>query len=356
MTIYYVDPGAGGNVSPYASWANAATNMQSALDLATTGGDVVYCRGTQTLTTAMLVKASGSLASRIMIIGCDASGVARAGQFTLDGNAASTYCLDLQSYDYLDLVNITCTDATSHGIKSDGSEALLYESVICHGNGGYGVFGNYLHRYIQAIKCKFYNNSGRGFLFGYDLDMWGCAVYGNGSHGIEGYFNYSTSINDSLFYENGGAGLYFRSGPRTGIIRGNVIADNTSHGIDTQAPQLRFGIIGNRITGNGGYGIVVTSATDAIFEDYNVFEGNSSGARSNIDAGLNSDDAPADDGFVNSATDDYNLKSGAELRNTELPITGQVSLWFSPGINPEEPTGGGGLSIVNTRRNSMIGR
>ena len=38
-------------------------------------------------------------------------------------------------------------------------------------------------------------------------------------------------------------------------------------------------------------------------------------ARDGIQAGPNSDDSPVDDGFVDSANDDYNVKEGAEIRN-----------------------------------------
>lgn len=89
MTTYYVDPLAAGS-NDGTSWTNAWTSIQSAFDTAVVG-DIVYCRGTQTVAARIDVDTnSGTNAGGfIKFVGCNASGTVDGTRFTIQGDGAN---------------------------------------------------------------------------------------------------------------------------------------------------------------------------------------------------------------------------------------------------------------------------
>ena len=74
MATYYCDPDAGG-ANDGTLWTDAWTTVQSGFDTAT-AGDIVYCRGTETLAAAIDVDTNaGTATSFIYFIGCNRTGM-----------------------------------------------------------------------------------------------------------------------------------------------------------------------------------------------------------------------------------------------------------------------------------------
>ena len=93
MATKYVDPAAGGSNNG-SDWTNAWTDIQSAFDTCV-AGDIVYCRGTQTLSVTIDVDTNSGddTSGFIKFIGCNASGVVDGTYFTINGNAGAYHGL-----------------------------------------------------------------------------------------------------------------------------------------------------------------------------------------------------------------------------------------------------------------------
>ena len=63
---------------------------------------------------------------------------------------------------------------------------------------------------------------------------------------------------------------------------------------------------------------------------------NDAGSNTNIEAGTDTEE-----GYTNVSGDDFNLRSDATLRATEIDLDGTNSYFVSAGIEPDEPVAGG---------------
>ena len=378
MATYYVDPAASG-LNNGTSWANAWTGMQLAID-GTNGtqpaaGDTIYMRGTETLTASIdMDGADGSAtAGHINWIGVNASGVDDGTRYVIDANNAATHCLDFSNYntDYQRLCNIELKNATSHGIDFagySGTDGLLCANLYVHNNGGGGV--NTYHNstyYSSFYHCRFENNSSHG-VEGEGLFVF-CSFIGNGGHGYSA--NYSpreTTFLSCVFHGNTLAGIGQRGRTSTTfryitrLIVGCVIDGNSDDGIEMVAAQ-GVNVIGNRITGNGGYG-VLSDATVNLYDQFRLaynympdtgqdrantggkYTGNpilihTNGSDTNQLSGTDTDA-----GYTAPASDNFNLTSSATFRAVEVDIDGTNKVYVTAGLDPEEPSGGGGTDAV----------
>ena len=320
---YYVDPAAGGD-NDGSDWTHAWVSVQSAFDTAT-AGETVYCRGTQTLGAVIDVDTnSGDTTSgNIHFIGCDAGGTARAGQFTLDGDEAVANALLFGAVNYITIENFTIVDTTNDGIDFGSALVTYVDFIKCIAEscGGCG-FMLYKSYYCKVISCIARNNDDEGFYYPYiNVYFINCLAYGNGGFGFCNIYNYNV-LYGCLAYENGDDGFHFSH--RSNCMINCVSADNNTGATGSGLRIIAGGnqlIINCRFTNNDSYGIEMDAAVDdSNYEDYNVFYDNDDNPRLNINSGLNSDDNPADNGFVDSATDDYNVKTGAEIRSTAIKL------------------------------------
>lgn len=371
MATYYVDPAASGSNNG-TSWADAWTGMQLAVD-GTNGtqpaaGDTIYMRGTETLTASIdMDGADGTKAAgHINWIGVNASGVEDGTRYVIDANNAATHCLDFSNYntDYQRLCNIELKNATSNGVDFagyNGADGLIGANLYIHDNGGKGV-GSAQNAtwYASFYHCRFENNSSHGFegegFFAF------CSFSGNGGHGYAS--NYSpreTIILNCVFHGNTLAGV--GQGSRTSgdfrfqadVVAGCVIDGNGDDGIEMpSARDAQF--IGNRITGNGGYGLVGGTTYHQFHLAYNYMpdtgqdRANTLGKYSANPIFIHVDGSDTnqlsgtdtDAGYTAPASDNFNLTSSATLRAVEVDIDGTNKGYVTAGLEPEEPSGGGG--------------
>ena len=319
MTSYYVDPAASGS-NTGADWTNAWTSLQSAADTAV-AGDIVYCRGTQTLTAAIDFDTNaGTSASIIEFIGVNSSGVQDGTKFTLDGNSVSTYCiLGNATPNYVNFHNFECENATSHGVYWSADGGIWFDSS-CHNNGGRGMsaYGSN----DTFVRCAFNNNSGGLYAY-YIQKYFFCSFIGNTGDGIMGYPG--QSVYGCIFADNGSDGLDVSGG--TQIVFNSVFDGNTRYGIDGVSNT----IIGNRFTNHsevGGAGFDANASLNTI--GYNYFENNTTNILNDTiskilldKAGVDTnkyDQSNTNQGYTSlaSGSEDYNLNSTATLRR--IPI------------------------------------
>jgi len=325
MSTYYVDPAAGG-ANNGTSWADAWADFQSAVDAAA-AGDTVYCRGTQTLSSVIndtSLNSGDTTSGHIKFVGCDAGGTARAGQFTLDGNNAVTRCLDMQSgVQRISFENFTFKRTTSASCvdvwKVQAYYWLFRQCVFELSGSSNGAQFAALQR-SHVDQCIFRNNGNAGvWCAGACTHFTHCAFYGNGNWGVTATYGFNT-VYGCLFYENAQGGLSLGGDVQT-IVNCAFDGGSGDDGLQT-GNRKEVLILGCRFTNNAGYGIGSSVAADeSKFQDWCVFYNNTAGAKENAwGGGLHSDESPADDGYVDADDDDYNIKSGAELRRVAVNL------------------------------------
>jgi len=314
---HYVWPSAGGS-DDGTSWEDAWVSLQSAFDNVS-AGDVVYCRGTETLSAKLDIDTTdGTAANPIIFIGCDSSGTPGDDVFTVDGDSTAQHCIDDSSKDYYHFYYFRFTGATSSCVDHGNSSHYGWRYDHClfddAGARGHNAYSSY---YGLHLHCVYRDNTDAG-IYWPGVNNWHafCLAEGNGKYGFFG--GTRSSYYGCLSYENTYEG--FLTGYGGSFFFNCVAADNSQDGIEISSNYNL--ILGCRICGNTLYGIYSDTSDPRNYEDYNVFEANSSGdyyqMTTENEHPSNSDYSPADDGFVDSANDDYNVKSGAEIRSTAI--------------------------------------
>lgn len=319
MTTYYVDPAAAGD-DDGTSWTDAWPSLQTAADTAV-AGDIVYCRGTQTLAAAIDfdTKAGTAAGGYIKFIGCNSSGNNDGTRFVLDGNSAATNCIVSGAIGWVWLENIECKNATGDGVVLNGSSAAwVLLNVISHDNGTSGCEANYPDDCI-FLKCAFYDNGSDGLR---ELDN--SAVVASSSHGNSGD-GFDTlracSFEMCAIYGNTGSGVV-DAGTNT-FTQCVFHANGTGISLGTVVGASCF--VGCRITGNTT-GMSVNAAQRAkLLNCY--FGGNTTDISGTYDA-LRNDGvdqntlagSDTDNGYVASASDDFNLAPGATGRSVAVEL------------------------------------
>lgn len=323
MATYYVDPAAAGN-DDGTSWTDAWTTLQRAID-GTNGtqpvaGDIVYCRGSETLAASVDVDGNSGNNSTgyIRYIGCNASGVVDGTRYVLDGNSAATYCLNC-STEFISFQNFEMTGATSHGVFQDVSTAdtFYFGNCYVHTNGGAGFYNNADATDGAYFNCIIANNTNQGIYRSHFNTIVLCSIYGNGDNGLDGSSGDGCFAALNVLADNGDndANATF---DKNWVFLNNVI-DGTGQsgaiGIQSQG-NGESTIIANRITNcSTGY----DNNNDVNVYGFNLFHNNTTdisnttGLFAAIDhAGNDSNrvDPDAGDGYNNAATMDYNLVAG----------------------------------------------
>lgn len=333
MATYYVDPAATG-LNDGSSWENAFTSLQTPATTAV-ASDIVYCRGTQQLSTGILLQASGhTISGLINFIGCNASGVDDGTRFVLDGNSVATNCLLSDGGSYSRFANFEIKGATANGVDDATSDSFTVTFINCkfHSNGGIGFDGA---SWVNAnfFKCVFINNGSHGCQCNYSGTgkYLFCSFLDNTGYGYYQYINvaYICVFIGCIFSGNStGASLDYG-----GWVMFNCIFDgNVAHGINSDFSGCYRGtlLVGNRITNNGSYGIY--DSTIGYFVGtaaFNFFDGNTNGAvngyvkldeGSFIENGVNTNLLTGTQGYVNAENGDYNLTADATMRRVAVTL------------------------------------
>lgn len=360
MATYYVDPAAGG-ANDGSDWTNAWVDVQTAFDTAV-AGDIVYCRGTQDISTTAIVDvdvAGGdTVTGHIHFIGCDAGGTARAGQFTIDANggggAQKANCLNVADFDRLMIENFSFTGASGDGVivSAGNPEYWVWRQCAFYSNGGDGFDGANKPRFGLFIRCVAYSNVDGFANTGTTMRFVFCTSRNNSSEG----WNYNSGVTyiGCLCFENTTDNLSLYS---QNMVFGCVF-DGCTNGSGVLFAAARYGnvIIGCRGTNNGDHGIEQGAAVgESNIEDWNLFHNNTNGDLQNIVGGIHSygDDGnhiadPAGDGYVNAGGDDYELDTTATHRRTAVQLdwdlgSPTVAYYVAGGLVPTDTPGVGGV-------------
>ena len=253
-TIHHVSL-TGSHVPPYTNWADAATNIQDAVDVAVDGHTVlvapgVYDRGGTPIGTAVSNRVYGTNAIVIRsVAGPDATVIAGAGSTNQPG---TTRCVWLQGGAMM--VGFTLSNGNAFGsgglLDVAGGGAFLYISgtlsncviVGCHAEEGGGIFCGW---YGTVTTCRVVGNTAHigGGMF---MEIEGCYVADTAFLG-----------NSAPDEGTGGGGLYARGSDRN-IVR-CCFAGNTA-GIGGGLSVQDAGVLGcvfcsnSAVRGGGVYG------------------------------------------------------------------------------------------------------
>ena len=335
MTDYYVDPAATGD-NDGSTWTHAWTSLQSALDSVTVG-NTCYCRGTQVLTTSLIINTNGGSKTTgfIKFIGTNGSGVNDGTRFVVDGDDAANDCLSWTSAkDYIQFENFEYKNAVDDGVEggANSCDGIVVINCISHNNGGDGWNAYYMYFGSQFIKCGAYLNGATGFGTPRAAAIVFCVARDNTQNGM--ILTYLTGcVYGCLVFDNGYNGIDDLS--YASII--NCTIDNNGRwGVDKRDGVDMPAFIGNRITNNDqvSYG-GINCVSDSFVYGWNYFEDNTVNLSNDTYAEVVNDDgsdtneadqADTNEGYTSltEGSEDYNLRSDATLRRTAIQLlTGQ---------------------------------
>jgi len=192
--VHYVSP-TGGNVPPYDSWAKAATNIQDAINAATTNDTVLVTNGTYNLPATIVVTKALTLSS---VNGRDV---------TVISGGGNKICLNLANYAVV-VDGFTIRDGYTHmgeggGVLCSGTTPLLTNCVLT-ANGAFHGAGSY--------KGTLYNCDIIGNICGYSGGgtcqsiLYNCTVSGNSCVANGGGVFYGAAVNCTITSNTGGWG------------------------------------------------------------------------------------------------------------------------------------------------------
>ena len=332
MSIYYVDPVATG-ANDGSSWTDAWVSLQTAADTAV-AGDIVYCRGTETLSAQVDYDTnSGDMDTNgyIQFIGCNSSGDEDGTRYVLDGNSAAANCTHWNGVSRVLLRNFDLKNATGDGFggTTAGGYGVILDNVCSHDNGGDGFYAYSMSNGSILFRCCAYSNSNYGFYYIKQKAVF-CCAHDNGNAGF--YSNYNTQcLIGCLAYDNSGDdyqdlddGCLLLMCISNGGSGNGVNPENTP----TDAAPI---LIGNRFTNkvSGKYGIDFNSL--AGYYGWNVLDGNVDNiANSSLamiakynGTDLNSlSPGNTNQGYTDltDGSEDFNLTSNATLRRSAISI------------------------------------
>lgn len=316
MTDYYVDPAATG-LNNGTSWTNAWTSIGSAFT-GTSAGDTIFCRGTETLSSSLILNIGGSTAAGwLKFLGCNSSGVVDGTTYKIDGNSTATDGLVLQTAaKYCWFENIEIYGCTAHGVNPGALASWnVWYNVISRNNGNSGW--NTGGAYNFFFYCRATNNAG-----GYGWNnppannfFVGCVAASNADTGF-------LTIGDGNVYieciatDHGttSSDQGFRMDSRT--LAFACVADSEYTGF-TLNDWMCF-VMRSRIT-NNTEGLTTNTSGDLAAFGFNLFHNNTTDWQDNGATGTqlmrnyatadsNKYDPDTDDGYNNQSNSDFNLK------------------------------------------------
>lgn len=272
---YYVDPAASGS-NDGSSWTNAWTTLQSAADTAT-AGDVVYCRGTETLGARIDfdTQTGSNAAGFIKFVGCNASGNVDGTRFKLNGNSgnyAGIYITpghDLYWFENIEVYG--CSGGSSgFGFQTSAWNAgygCVYINCCARNN----YIGFLLGSYSLAVRCVGYSNTTQGIYSQGQAHAILCCFRDNGSSNI---LSNNITMIGCISHGSSDDGVALNS---TSFLMNCVIDGNEDNGIDEAAHTSVYcaKIIGCRITNHSGAGdIGINCGGENVITGWCYFEDN----------------------------------------------------------------------------------
>jgi len=341
MSTYYVDPTATG-ANDGTSQADAWTSFGSVIGNVS-AGDVVYCRGTETLSsTVTFSSVVGGAGSFIRFIGVNSSWVDDGTKFVLDANSTSASCLVASTGNvFFAIKNFEFKNATASAFTSSGSSE------------------------VHLINCSSHNNGEDGFQLGPRNSLVKGVAYNNSRHGIYVLTNtlavrvlYSVSFGNSYGIHDQGSNacVYYRCisynntnyGIRAGrdsVIMGCILDDNSTDGAISYEDHGHY--LFNKFT-NNTTGVRFPAGDTAFFAG-NVYSGNTTdkniGTGQSIEMGVD-DILNGTAGYTNQATGDYTPTASADGLNVEVDLDGTNSTFEDAGIQQTASGGGGGGGLI----------
>lgn len=340
MADYYVDPAAGGandgggdgvadDPTDTDNWTDAWVDIQSAFDTAV-AGDVVYCRGTQTLTAIIDVDTNeGDLTSgMIRFIGVEGLLGITGTRFVFDGNSAVANCLDSNSMDFIHLENFEFKNATGNGVDASVlSNNWVFNNCSFNNNGALGIDCPNFNG-STWIRCTAYLNTTDGFFRPTASSLLLCSSHDNTGSGMGSSARFAFHA-ACLLYDNGDDG--YENLALNSVLFNCVINGNTDDGV------ISFGntpiVIGCRITNHSGAGDIGLNCNgDPVFHGWNYYEDNDGANIQNatlaieiLDDGATTDvedQADTNEGYTDltDGAEDFNLRSDATSRRTAITI------------------------------------
>lgn len=191
-------------------------------------------------------------------------------------------------------------DGGAQDLVSSSSIGLETLWVRCRftGSARDGIRGEGPQTSFHLVDCEIDNCTGWG-IWGNgnsrpNVGMIGCSVHDNGSGGVRATVGYQSgrctgAIIDSIFYDNGGVGLYLWDSyvPQHAVVMNCTFFGNTSHGLQIYQDTSRI-VLRNLISrSNGGYGLQMDSGDWTSIADLRAccFHNNTSGA-TNVSGGV----------------------------------------------------------------------
>ena len=332
MPTYYVDPAAAGS-NDGSTWVHAWTSIQSAFDTAT-AGDVVYCRGTQTLAATLDVDTqSGSVGGGwIRFIGCNALGNNDGTKFVVNANGGSYHAITpgaagAQDYYWFENFEFKNTAAGNYdGIGSNTSgqiNAWVFVNCSLH-DVGRSAFRGGFNAYTVFIKCSAYN-CGADAIYSIGTMGWllWSRVYNNTGSGV---FSAIGSVFGSIIDHNGDDGI---ESPTHCVMVNSVLDANADDAVVSNSSLVSYLMaLGCRITNNGD-GLNFNSKIGlygwCYFDDNvsnNILNGAVAVDLSPLGVSSNlADQADTECGYVDeNDPEDYNLVPGASLRRVAIAV------------------------------------
>ena len=294
----------------------------------TTRSDTVTCSAK--MCPGMVVDTTdGTVYLPVNIIGCNNSTSWIPGTLAVfDGVNTShiNYAINSTKIQY-SLSFIEIKNCGSHGVYHV-INAWKFLQCSIHNNAGNGVY-SFWGGYSSVFEnCKIYSNSLDGIRTGAYSHILFSKIYSNGNSGVmfDGAYGIvfgNTCYNNAYFHINLGDGDGYNiignilhgqtNGSYAALYMGNGVASHTV-------------IIGNRITGNAGYGIKwyyepTSKIGNSTIEDWNYFQSNTSGDRYKIPTGANSvSGSDTNYGYTDYTNGDFSLVSIATLRRTAINL------------------------------------
>lgn len=249
-STYYVYPGTGNDANAgTGGWASnqAWATIQKAFDTATIG-DIVYCRGTETLAATVDVDATANAGTNAGGFGARFIGV-----------NATTGNVDGSRY------IINCNGGAFHGLTIAANMDMLWLENIRIYNTSAGAYDGVNMAGScsgwQFINCSFdtcgrYGFNGVSGRPSYSM-FFRCCFYGNGSHGA--YYTGQCRYLFCSFHDNTGCGA---STLGVSTLIGCLAYGNTDDQINAGSGTLLYNcVISGNTDGSSDDGVVVTSGT-----------------------------------------------------------------------------------------------
>ena len=332
---YYADFDLGTGLNDGTSAANAWRTMQRAVDgtggTQPTAGDIVYCKGTDTLAANLdLDGSSGGLSTGfVQWIGVSALTPTNDGtRAVIDGG--DTYTCTATTTDYWFMENFEFIQMSTSGVVCATSPAFwVWINCSFNNNGTHGMDTANIAVGHVFIRCTFYLNATDGTGRTRDCKFIFCSIHDNTGDGFNSGQATLRDVIGCLIYDNGDDAIP-NVGSGRNLIMNTVIDGNAGSGI-TNA-DFHF-VIGCRIT---NHSTASEKGIDAIgramFHGWNYFEDNDGANIQNAGFAIEithdgastdvEDQADTNEGYTDrtDGSEDFSLRDDATSRRTAITI------------------------------------